>query len=114
MREIKFRAWDIVENRFWYFTLQEILERRESYRGSFDETILKGKKTQFIGIYDKNKKEIYEGDIMRYSYDGEDKVDVIVFSSPMFTYSKCMRWSLSQDEIIGNIYENPDLLLEEM
>ena len=27
MREIKFRAWDKTEERFWYFDLNEVLKR---------------------------------------------------------------------------------------
>jgi len=64
MEQIKFRSWDNKENKFWYFALQEILERRMSYRGSFDEKILVGEKTQYIGISDINNVDIYEGDIL--------------------------------------------------
>ena len=28
MREIKFRAWDKTEERFWYFDLNEVLKRQ--------------------------------------------------------------------------------------
>ena len=54
-KDIKFRAWDAEENKFWYFTLQEILERM-SYRGSWDDKILRCEKTQYIGLNDKMEK----------------------------------------------------------
>lgn len=65
MREIKFRAWDSAEKRFWYFVLQDILKRRLSYRGSWDEKIERGYKEQFTGVHDIHGVEIYEGDIVR-------------------------------------------------
>jgi uncharacterized phage protein (TIGR01671 family) len=67
---------------------------------------------QYTGLKDKNGKEIYEGDILKYEWDGEEKVDAIEFSPPIFTYRGSMRWSLHRDEVIGNIYENPELLEE--
>jgi uncharacterized phage protein (TIGR01671 family) len=67
----------------------------------------------YTGLKDKNGKEIYEGDILRYTFDEVTKVNVIEFQPPIFTYRDSMRWSLYQDEIIGNIYENPELLNKE-
>ena len=72
MREIKFRAWDDEEKKFWYFELNYILERQMAYKGSWDDKILKGNKTQYIGTSDINKKDIYEKDILRYTIIDED------------------------------------------
>jgi uncharacterized phage protein (TIGR01671 family) len=65
---------------------------------------------QFIGLRDKNQKEIYEGDIIKFLWDKKTCIDVIKFSAPMFSPSNSVRWSLQKDEIIGNIHDNPELL----
>ena len=120
MREIKFRAWDkdrecflpvIVgntdikdDNWICPLTFCEVNGEKNWYHNETCEIM------QYTGLHDKNDKEIYEGDILKYEWDGKTKIDYIVFSGGMFTYSKCVRWSLNKDEIIGNIDENPELL----
>ena len=65
---------------------------------------------QCTGLKDKNDKLIWENDILKYKWDGETRIDVIEYEAPIFTYSKSMRWSLHKDEVIGNIFDNPELL----
>ena len=64
---------------------------------------------QFTGLCDKSGNKIWENDILKYEW-GEEKIDVVEYQPPIFTYSKSMRWSLNQDEVIGNIFDNPELL----
>ena len=65
---------------------------------------------QCTGLNDKNGKLIWENDILKYEWDGKERIDVIKYEAPIFTYSKSMRWSLQKDEVIGNKFDNPELL----
>ena len=68
---------------------------------------------QFIGLLDKSGKEIYEGDIVKWR--NEEKCEV--FWSQSQGVWKIKGWSsdplfiqIRSCEVIGNIYENKDLL----
>ena len=68
---------------------------------------------QCTGLKDKNGKLIWENDIMKYQWDGKTRIDVAKYEPPLFTYSKAVRWDLGADEVIGNIFDNPELLESE-
>lgn len=83
-----------------------------------DETV-----GQFSGLYDCNKKEIYEGDILKWDKDG--LLYVVKFWDGMFYASvkECNdgifggfplhALTVHEDgkcKIVGNIYDNPELL----
>ncbi len=65
---------------------------------------------QCAGLNDKNGKRIWENDILKYTWNGVERIDVIKYQAPIFTYSNSFRWSLDKDEVIGNIFDNPELL----
>ena len=68
---------------------------------------------QCTGLKDKNGTLIWENDILKYQWDGEERIDVIKYQPPIFTYSDSFRWSLNEDEVIGNIFDNPELMEQE-
>jgi uncharacterized phage protein (TIGR01671 family) len=135
MREIKFRAWNKTTQ-----TL-EVVEEITYNKGKIDQIntdkdrILFPDKEcelmQFTGLKDKNGKEIYEGDVVRFEVENQDMwaggtrgeiayeeteaCFVIMNAGKSYVtighgYDAYPR-SL---EVIGNIYENPDLLKQEV
>lgn len=72
---------------------------------------------QFTGLTDKNGKEIYEGDILTFKgvYAGYVAFEYAEFiTKAKIDYAMSPKAPNSQEvyEIIGNIYENPDLLTD--
>lgn len=117
-REMKFRAWDDTLCRMFnqIMTLEYIAKNNFNECNWYQLHIM-----QFTGLEDKNQKEIYEGDILhRDSY--WDIYIVWDSNNSCFSYL-CADWivtqgkptpiskiDLTQYEIIGNIYENAELL----
>lgn len=61
--------------------------------------------SQFMEHKDKNNKDVYEGDILisDWGYTGE-----VIFDSFIYAKSEC---TISDNiEVIGNIFENPELI----
>lgn len=121
MREIKFRAWDNVQNKI--LPVEVINFRQDCIvvddgDCSITDTFEMFELMQFTGRYNKNgKKEIYDGDIV-ICFDYYDKIyftGVVDFENCSFVIKndECTyyRWQdYSIEEVIGNIYENPELL----
>ncbi len=120
MRPIKFRAWDKADKRMvyqdwhsfrnWY---NESLVGKVVYARGFDgEKILLSDPMQFTGLHDKNGKEIWEGDILLRK---NGRVDVVEYETGSFVVRHPHGDSdyiaqTNMFEVIGNIYENPELL----
>ena len=129
-REIKFRG-KLFDNGEWkYGNLIiddsgncEIVDYENNYEIRYDvrgETI-----GQYTGLTDKNGKEIYEGDIIESKrLDGLPLRHIVVYAQNVASFTvqlagtyDCL--SISQDwifkhlkAVVGNIHDNPDLLLE--
>lgn len=114
MREIKFRAWNIKETQMARgITLNETPLLNVDFATIGPNIIL----MQFTGLLDKSGKEIYEGDIVR-DCSHTDLVFAVEWNNEHIGYwmppefDEEYEYPISEVilELIGNIYENPDLL----
>lgn len=133
MREIKFRAWNEVQEKMlnWYDFLDTNIKNTFVAPESTGLILM-----QYTGLKDDNEKEIYEGDILHidaYTYtepafsgdylvqynellgmwrlinlenNKKDKEDFMVFED-------LKGWYRLDIAVIGNIYDNPELLKED-
>lgn len=110
MRDLKFRAWDGVSYMSNPFTLQDIQLRKIAFTSGCPVM-------QFTGLTDKNKNEIYEGDIT-HSAGGREYYEIIWNKSgwkiKSVTSHKVILYSAEMAKfqiVVGNIYEHPNLTL---
>lgn len=119
MREIKFRAWN--GHKMYYDDLTVVgpdigLNRLLEKTGKIFNLM------QYTGLKDKNGKEIYEGDLVEWKYvrtwhknevrwvGGGFMVTTSGFKDDLNEPLDLSLVSILSCEIIGNIYENPELL----
>ena len=104
-REIKFRAWDGLR-----ITTSGIMFNSSS--GILETPIESNMKImQYTGLQDVNDKSIYEGDIIRSEIlSGDVKINEVIFKHGAFRIG-LQPLNVQKDiEVIGNIYENSELL----
>ncbi|MCB0793371.1 MAG: hypothetical protein KDB88_01420 [Flavobacteriales bacterium] len=130
-REIKFRYhWTkngpqyaapyMVLSIYWLDGPETEVLVRKSKHETEEFTLDGGVLCQFTGLYDKRGKEIYEGDIVRCSSSNRCPHEVIWTDIPNENLGSAPGWYLSDlmggysftgmEEVIGNIYEHPELL----
>jgi hypothetical protein len=123
-RILKFRAWDKLAKQFTYpdkgyqghyvLTLNGQFHNLQNGSGG-DEYVVQ----QWTGLNDYENNNIYEGDIVRYELDGTvytqtvrwrnnfwEMEDARLYGTPLIT-------NLPNFEVIGNIFENSELLNNE-
>jgi len=109
MREIKFRAKNLSDNKWYYSDELGYLFWQQLEHGDLDKKTL----GQFTGLKDKKGKEIYEGDVVRWYFNRypsarkQKRVDEVKFIMGAFIPDV---WRNQEVEVIGNVFQNKDLL----
>ena len=128
-REIKFRAWNGNNIVDLYQTTPLALKDDLKIDGVFVPFGVNWEIMQYTGLKDKKGVEIYEGDICKannWTLDENFILDIeeeyfignVYFSNHWFGFAISENGSdspichIAELEVIGNIYENPDLLIK--
>ena len=124
--KLKFRAWDSVKKEMFKDTFaitesgQVVVVEQKFVTSSPDYIFVDHLVImQSTGLKDKNGKEIFEGDVLG-TKDGllkgvvEYRSDLGMWTNSLISYNNFERLCnvAGSREIIGNIYENPELLEE--
>lgn len=120
MRPLKFRVWHKNQGKwldyedFYLDSLGRVFTTKYSEIGEPHTDITDDVKlTQYTGLKDKNGKEIYEWDIVeiKSELNGRKTIDTIVYERDGFkTKNGGQIPRETRLEVIGNAYENPELL----
>lgn len=117
MRVLGFKAWHDKSQTFVYFNFGGGFANDEAIKIYRELTLNGSRFYQFTGLYDRNGKEIHEGDIIRLA---SGRACEVIFKDGGFGYNindhfvcfsghKFLKIIL-RCEVIGNTHENPELL----
>lgn len=113
MKTYRFRFWDKTSNK-----MMNVYDSITFYKGGYWElnyfftyknpannTVVL---MQSTGFFDKNKKEIFESDIVTYNLNDETITGIVVFTETCITIDPTPEGVFAWEdlEVIGNIYEN--------
>jgi hypothetical protein len=113
MREIKFRVYDHDKKQMLLPGKDIIILSNNGVTADTETWSI----MQFTGLKDKNGKEVFEGDILSDEDEFVPELDIVEWNT------KTARWVFPEAiggyyplnesrAVIGNVYENPDLLKE--
>ena len=122
MNNLKFRAWDKANKEMLKidiidFYSEEIMVLEDDSTMKFSDVVL----MQSTGLFDKNGVEIFEGDIVRNTHTGSvGRVHWCVHNTGFFYYVEKDKKDYTvfrakyNLEVIGNVYENKELIQNEI
>jgi len=121
VREVKFRVWFELTKKMEYYGHPQLLEQGDEMVFSAEKYFRKEEGEEFVlmqftGLLDKNGKEIYEGYIVQ-TIHGNGFIGTYEVKQNSYGWSPFNEiWNgqhagdICEFEVIGNIYENPELL----
>jgi hypothetical protein len=120
MRQFKFRAWDSVSKEM--ISPDRVVAHRIPVKTTDAGFRLESffRLMQSTGLKDENGKEIYEGDILKVRfYEGRNRrfrTEIVEFgeydAEEYGEYVGYIKYDSKNVEVIGNIFENPELICE--
>lgn len=124
MREIKFRAWDAHKRMWTEYRIHDgvvyFLDKNTGvWVGKYDKRYKEFNFMEYSGLKDKNNKEIYEGDIIflhgsKYKVIFKTEGARFVLRNDEFELEiTFINNNNERMEILGNVYENPELTEDE-
>lgn len=114
-RELKFRAWDKAEKKwidgaYGFHILGENMILSGMFQERTWDQLNAVEITQFTGLLDRQDSEIWEADIVEPGQDVCWKTGEVRYDHGAFRVHAFLLCQLSRCHVVGNLYENPELL----
>jgi uncharacterized phage protein (TIGR01671 family) len=126
MKNILFRAWHKIENKMYAVSALHFNSDKKTFNkrtlatveliaDPFSLSTLKSvdanevELMQYTGLEDKNGKKMYEGDVIEHEFFGRSEI-YFAEGRATFETGHMRMWSVRESQVIGNVYENPELL----